>query len=733
MLSPERLTLGKLADRANGAAVAAAMLARSLAATRAAPVDLPGRLAMLVGPLPVQRTVIIHWNERQIPFIEAESDDDLAVALGAVHAHLRLGQMELMRRVANGRISEIAGPLGLELDRALRLFDFGRAVPAIIDGLSDATRRWAEGFVAGVNHQLAHGRLPPEFGLLGLGREPWTLRDLLTVARLAAADVNWLVWGRLLRARRAMPPAQWAALWPLLLAGGARAADRGSNAAAIAGRRSHGGAAMLAADPHLSMTLPNVWLIAGFCSPGYHAVGLMPAGLPVMAIGRNPWLAWGGTSLHAASSDLFDAAGLPITLRETIVPVRGEKPRRLMLRESPLGPIVSDGMLLRDRKPLALRWIGHAPSDELGAMLGVMAARTAEEFSAALAEFAVPAQTMLHAGRDGRIGKLLAARLPRRPNAPPADLVLPAAQAEAWRTTVGTRALFHETDPDSGFVASANDAPPAGPVPVGLLFSAQDRVQRMHALLGGEGVLERADLERLMLDMAVPRALRLRDGLLPLLAPRDAKLLAARVLADWDGCYDGASQGAVVHEVLMVDLVRRVVPRRRLAPLAAVWASRDLMIDAILATPPARLAPALHHAIRRAEGALARWRRWDGMHRLRLRHHLGVIPLLGRRFRYGDLPAQGGNDTLNKTGHTPSRTRHSVTYGASARFAADLADPDANAAVLLGGQDGWLGSANFLDQVEAWRRGELVALPLQPQTARRWPHHSVHPPLAGEA
>ena len=98
---------------------------------------------------PVSAPVSIHWNEHQIPFIEAENDADLAVALGMVHAHLRLAQMEIMRRAAQGRVAEFVGPLGIELDRSLRLLDFGRAVPDIIAGLATETRLWADGFVRG--------------------------------------------------------------------------------------------------------------------------------------------------------------------------------------------------------------------------------------------------------------------------------------------------------------------------------------------------------------------------------------------------------------------------------------------------------------------------------------------------------------------------------------------------------------------------------------------------------
>ena len=105
--------------------------------------------------------------------------------------------------------------------------------------------------------------------------------------------------------------------------------------------------------------------------------------------------------------------------------------------------------------------------------------------------------------------------------------------------------------------------------------------------------------------------------------------------------------------------------------------------------------------------------------------YFGAVPLVGRRYSFGGYTSPGGNDTLNKTGHGPVRGRHPVSYGASARFLADMAEPDANRVVLLGGQDGWLGSDTFLDQVPLWRRGAYVPLPLRVETARCWAHHTV--------
>jgi len=178
--------------------------------------SLEERLAML--PLkgaPLSSPVAIWWDDHQVPFIEADSDEDLATALGVVHAHLRLGQMELMRRLAQGRVGEMVGRLGLGLDRLVRTFDIGRAVPDIVATMPLETRNWLEAFARGINHCLDHApERPREFALLGAQREPWSLADIVLIGRLIAADVNWIVWLRLFRFRA---DHHWPHLWTRLL------------------------------------------------------------------------------------------------------------------------------------------------------------------------------------------------------------------------------------------------------------------------------------------------------------------------------------------------------------------------------------------------------------------------------------------------------------------------------------------------------------------------------------
>ena len=293
-------------------------------------VSLGERLSMLPRQdIPLDHGVVIHWSEQQIPFIEAESDTDLATALGLVHAHLRIGQMEMLRFLSQGRLSELIGPIAIDLDYLLRSLAPGRAVPEILESLPIETRQWLEAFVSGINHHLEHAKeLPHEFDVLKIKREPWSVSDVLGIGRLVAADTNWIVWFQLLRLHTRK---DWPRLWRRLMENGQVTdpdptsfsgsdallrglqfpAWRGSNSVAVSGPRSATGGALMANDPHLGVHLPGPWLIAGYKSPSHHAVGLMAPGLPFVAIGRNPWIAWGGTNLHAASSDFYDVSDVP--------------------------------------------------------------------------------------------------------------------------------------------------------------------------------------------------------------------------------------------------------------------------------------------------------------------------------------------------------------------------------------------------------------------------------------
>lgn len=182
-------------------------------------VGLKARLASFpTANLPIEGRVNIRWNDFQVPHIEAQTDHDLFVTLGMVHAHLRGGQIGLFRMFYNGRLSEMFGPFTKNLDHALRVIDYAQAAEDIERNMPDETRAWNEAFLKGMNvYQERQKDLPPEYGLLGITHQPCTMRELIVGARFAGTDFTWLTFMSLLP-RRGQPG--FAKLWNRTLEAG---------------------------------------------------------------------------------------------------------------------------------------------------------------------------------------------------------------------------------------------------------------------------------------------------------------------------------------------------------------------------------------------------------------------------------------------------------------------------------------------------------------------------------
>ena len=694
--------------------------------------------------LPVEHDIRVRWNRYHVPYIEAESDADLAVATGLVHAHLRGTQISLMRLVSQGRLAEVLGAPARNVDHALRVLDLCRATAEIEERLPDDTRDWLEGFVRGLNHYQSLGYPGPhEMRWLRLKPEPWTVQDVIGVGRLVGADFNWLILLMLLKHQQSPAISEiWRGV--LEVGGGIEIAagsndpmvqltkeivglaKAGSNAVAVGPERSASGHALLACDPHLGLAMPNIWLLMGLKSPSHDCVGFMLSGLPFVCIGRNADLAWGGTNLRSASSDLFDVSSLDGDDVETeVVTLKTRLGRSVQrnVRRTAHGTLLSDAKLfgLDANDKTALRWIGHEPTDEISAFLRASQARSGQAFCEAFRGYGVPGQTMVYADREGNVGKVLAATLPRR-GSYDADAFINDVDesAGAWDDLVDLASEgIHEPAQD-GLIVSANDAVTDAPAPVGFLFDYGDRLRRLRTLLEKETSCTPEMLVDVLRDTFSERAHRLakrfgRDlGNLDLTEEaRDIE----RLLLSWDGCYKVDSEGALAFELVLAHLLPAVFDsddaklwQQTIAQWNFIACYLERKIDELPADAWSKL---LKRAVLAAHEQKGVCRVWGDMHRVQIAHVLAKLPLIGQAYVLDDVPSPGSRQTLYKTAHGPVTERHVSDFGTMACFSADLADEDANNFVLFGGQDEWMGSPSFTDQVSLWQSGRSIRMPLR--------------------
>lgn len=528
--------------------------------------------------------VSVRWDRRGVPHVVADSTDDLAAALGWLHANDRFTAMELGRRAGAGRLAELVGEPAVDTDRYFLEHRVPEVAAAMVDDASPASRRWLERYAEGVNAWLtARGTdLPPGLRLLGADPAPWTPRDSMLFVLLMARDLSfwddrpeeerfgWLrAFGddglrELLLDDDVHVPEAIAAL-----AAGAGPVDGpaaatepggaddlaapGSNNWAVDGSWTAEGASLLANDPHLGLHLPSVWYQVLLRAPGYEAQGMTLPGLPGVVIGRGPHAAWAFTNVMLDDHDLFfeqlDDAGervrrgdawLEIETEEQTIRVKDGEPRTITLRRTDRGPLF-EADAERGLPARSLAWTAYERGgDPLATMLGVAQARTPEDVLAAAPHYLLPAQNLVVAFDSGALAYTAIGRIPARRAG---DGRLP---SPGWDLSYGWDGLLpydenpRAVPPAEGRIVTANAdlTRLAGRAPVAD-FYVPYRLERIEERLDERRDWTREGFEALQLDVG-SRFARDVVAALETISENDAPYdgdaqRAYEALASWDG------------------------------------------------------------------------------------------------------------------------------------------------------------------------------------------------------
>ncbi|HSE74785.1 MAG TPA: penicillin acylase family protein, partial [Dongiaceae bacterium] len=477
--------------------------------------------------------VTIGRDSAGVVTITARTDLDADFALGFVHAQDRLFQMELMRRLGSGRLSELFGTATLKTDKLMRMLGLAQQAAAQYKAASPDLRAALDAYAAGVNGFIKwHGfPLPPEFLLLRFRPEPWRAADSLLWGRLMAWQLSGNAGQEILdeRLRRVADPD----FLPLLLReeGGQASLPAfsptrsASNNWAIAGGLTASGSPILANDPHLGLTAPATWYMARLSTPEGTLVGATVPGLPFLVIGSNGHVAWGFTTTHSDTQDLFEehlSAGQPehydtpsgpaaLDVRREVIKVKNSPDATFDIRTTRHGPLISD--LDPDRylhRRFALAWTGFQPDDRSPeAFLRMNRAKNATAFRQALRDFDTPQQNVVFADTDGNIGFVAAGRVPVRKNIAN-ESMFPAPgwiDDYGWTGTLSFADLPQIDNPPGGRIITANNdiRPSRYPHFLGHSFDAPYRRDRIQALLSELPQATLEDMERIQVDdLSVP-------------------------------------------------------------------------------------------------------------------------------------------------------------------------------------------------------------------------------------
>jgi penicillin amidase len=335
----------------------------------------------------LQRPVTVLRDAWGIPHIFAETQDDLFFAQGFVAAQDRLWQMEIWRRMGEGRLAEVLGPQAVERDRFARLLRYRGDLDAEYRSYAPDAKGILEAFVRGINAfiELSRDRLPIEFQLAGIRPAPWTPEACLS--RLAAwhmtgnvvreatraklgTELGWKLTDELLptepsRSLESQPRAGLENLDENLLtlpqaAGTVLSfqpkAQDGSNNWVVDGTLSATGKPLLANDPHRALTVPSLRYLVHLVGPGWNVIGAGEPGTPGVAAGHNDRVAFGFTVVGIDQQDLyieethpeipnlvrFRRGWEPMRVERQRIAVKGREPVEAELKFTRHGPVIHE-------------------------------------------------------------------------------------------------------------------------------------------------------------------------------------------------------------------------------------------------------------------------------------------------------------------------------------------------------------------------------------------------------
>jgi len=529
---------------------------------------------------------------------------------------------------------------------------------------------------------------------------------------------------------------------------------------AVAPRRTAAGGALLANDPTGALSAPGLWYLARVELASGGVIGATIPGIPAVLSGRSAKLAWGVTPAHVDDQDIAveevepGAAGRYRTAsgwqdfetRTEVVRIRDAAPQTITLRSTANGPVIPGGhfglgTVLPAGHVAALRWTGLSEADTtLSALVGLMRAADRDGAATALRGLVAPAMQVTLADGEG-IAQVLAGTRPARDARHATAGLMPAPGWESvndWPSMLPPEGLREGPDGLAGTTGRAADPADA------------TRMNRLRRLLEGREVHTRDSLIATQLDTVSPAA----RALLPLVGaelwftgepapkgtPERQRQDALALLAEWDGDMSEHLPEPLIYAAWMAELQHRLI-RDELGPVAAsVTALRPAFLEAVfrdlsgaavwcdvIQSAPREDCPTL--ARQALDAALldlgarfgadvASWR-WGDVHVGRQ-----VNPILGRTRWLGAIvnlrhSLSGGDFTLARAGLRASGAApFTAVTGAGYRGVYDLADPDSSVFVTATGQSGHPLSRHYDDLAERWRRGEYVAMSLDPALAR---------------
>jgi len=456
------------------------------------------------------QNVSLRRNNLGMPLIESSTFHDALFTLGYVHASDRITQMLSMRLLAQGRLSEMAGPSALDVDRLMRSANLKKSASELYNASSPRLQRFFEVYARGVNAWLFRYRdkLPADLASSGYRPDYWKPEDSALIFSLLnfSQSVNLqeelsslvlaqkvgtdkLAWLIPTYPDEELPFAEAEKLKGLNIGGQVSGLGELNKVAlqltdlnmlgiaassnwAIAPQRSRTGRSLLASDIQLPAGLNSAWSLVQIRAPKYQASGATIAGLPLVLSGFNGKLAWSMASAMGDNQDLFleklkrensrlmymaDGKWLPAASHQETFIVKGASPIREAVFETRHGPLLNSnlGTQLGNGLGIALQTPDFKDDKSLDAFFDLSRAPNVEKAFDTSREIRAVTLNMVFADASN-IGWQVTGRFPNRREGLG---LLPSPGWESrydWDGFADSMLHPYDQDPQQGWIGTAN-------------------------------------------------------------------------------------------------------------------------------------------------------------------------------------------------------------------------------------------------------------------------------------
>ncbi|RYJ53733.1 penicillin acylase family protein [Flavobacterium petrolei] len=497
----------------------------------------------------IQKETTVYFDEFGVPHIYATTSQDAMVALGYVHAQDRLWQMELMRRIAPGRLSEIFGSVALKNDKFFAGLGIEEASAKAIASLdkNSPSYQLTMAYLEGINQYMDEGTTPIEFSLVGVKKEKFTIKDvynifgymsfsfamaqksdpLLTDVRNKYGMEYLKDFGidgsfNTTKIKNAKDrPQEYAAISKSvasLLEKSPVSPFIGSNSWVIAPKKTKNGKVIFANDPHIGFSQPGTWYEAHIVTPDFELYGCYLAGTPYPLLGHNREYAYGLTMFENDDIDLYQEQNNPANaneyrtpngfttyeIQEKTIKVKDSSNVVLKVKTTRHGPIMNDLIDgLQQDKPVSMSWIyTQQPIQILDAVYALSHAKSKGDFQKGVSLIAAPGLNVMYGDAKGNVAWWATGKLYKHKEGVNPNFILDGASGEDdIKEFLDFSKNPSAVNPRWNYVYSANNQPEAID---GFLYPGyylpEDRAKRITQLLSPKSDWDMVSVGKMIFD-----------------------------------------------------------------------------------------------------------------------------------------------------------------------------------------------------------------------------------------